>query len=81
MYDYFSPISNKNLAYGDIGSKTLVFAIYDFDRFSRHDQIGEITIPLNKIDLGKIVEETKEIGPPPGEKENVNFILFLDSYE
>lgn len=59
----------KQVAYAEIGSKTLVFAIYDFDRFSRHDQIGEITIPLTSVDLGKVIEETRDIAPPAGEKE------------
>ena len=62
----------KNLAYGDISGKTLVFAIYDFDRFSRHDQIGEVTIPLGHVDLGKVIQEMRDIQPPAGEKENEN---------
>ena len=24
--------------------KTLIFAVYDFDRFSKHDEIGEVSI-------------------------------------
>lgn len=59
------------MAYGEIGGKTLVFAVYDFDRFSRHDQIGEIQIPLNTIDLGKVIREIKDLTPPPGEREAV----------
>ncbi|CAF0782938.1 unnamed protein product [Adineta steineri] len=62
----------KNLAYGDIGSKTLVFAVYDFDRFSRHDQIGEVLIPLNTVDLGKVIREIKDLIPPAGERETEN---------
>ncbi|CAF0787030.1 unnamed protein product [Adineta steineri] len=62
----------KNLAYGDIGSKTLVFAVYDFDRFSRHDQIGEVLIPLNTVDLGKVIREIKDLIPPAGEREAEN---------
>ena len=67
----------KNLAYGDISGKTLVFAIYDFDRFSRHDQIGEIHVPLGQVDLGKVIQEWRDIQPPAGEKENVNFTIFF----
>jgi synaptotagmin-1 len=63
----------KNLAYGDISGKTLVFAIYDFDRFSRHDQIGEVPIPLGHVDLGKVIQEWRDVQPPAGEKENVHF--------
>ncbi|CAF1575746.1 unnamed protein product, partial [Adineta steineri] len=62
----------KNLAYGEIGGKTLIFAVYDFDRFSRHDQIGEVQIPLNTVDLGKVIREIKDLTPPPGEKEAEN---------
>lgn len=61
----------KNLAYGDISGKTLVFAIYDFDRFSRHDQIGEVHVPLGQVDLGKVIQEWRDVQPPAGEKENV----------
>ena len=61
----------QNLPYGEIGGKTLAFAVYDFDRFSRHDQIGEVQIPLNTVDLGKVIREIKDISPPPGEREAV----------
>lgn len=61
----------QNLPYGEISGKTLVFDVYDFDRFSRHDQIGEIQIPLNAVDLGKVIREIKDLTPPPGDREAV----------
>lgn len=64
------------MAYGDISGKTLVFAVYDFDRFSRHDQIGEIHVPLGQVDLGKVIQEWRDIQPPAGDKENVNNFSF-----
>ena len=45
--------------------------MYDFDRFSRHDQIGEVQIALNTVDLGKVIREIKDLSPPPGEREAV----------
>jgi Ca2+-dependent lipid-binding protein len=59
------------LPYGEISGKTLVFSVYDFDRFSRHDQIGAIQIPLNTIDLGKVIREIKDLSPPFSEREAV----------
>jgi hypothetical protein len=42
---------------------TLVF------RFSKHDQIGQVLLALGKIDLGQVIEEWKDIMPPPDDKE------------
>lgn len=47
--------------YADIMSKTLVFGIYDFDRFSKHDQIGEVKIPLCQVDLAQTIEEWRDL--------------------
>uniref|UniRef100_A0A1I7ZZA3 Synaptotagmin n=1 Tax=Steinernema glaseri TaxID=37863 RepID=A0A1I7ZZA3_9BILA len=68
-----NPVFNETfifkVPFAEISNKTLVFAIYDFDRFSKHDQIGQVLLPLGKIDLGEVVEEWKDIAPPPDDKE------------
>uniref|UniRef100_A0AC34GUN1 C2 domain-containing protein n=1 Tax=Panagrolaimus sp. ES5 TaxID=591445 RepID=A0AC34GUN1_9BILA len=68
-----NPVFNETfifkVPFNEIGSKTLVFSIYDFDRFSKHDQIGQVLLPLGKIDLGQVLEEWKDIAPPPDDKE------------
>ncbi|KRZ78842.1 Synaptotagmin-1 [Trichinella papuae] len=71
-----NPVFNETflfkVAYGEITSKTLAFSIFDFDRFSKHDQIGIVLIPLNTIDLGQVIEEWRDIQPPPDDKEAEN---------
>ncbi|CAJ0581499.1 unnamed protein product, partial [Mesorhabditis spiculigera] len=68
-----NPVFNETfifkVPFNEITSKTLVFAVYDFDRFSKHDQIGQVLLPLGKIDLGQVIEEWKDIQPPPDDKE------------
>ncbi|VDM71051.1 unnamed protein product [Strongylus vulgaris] len=75
-----NPVFNETfifkVAFNEITAKTLVFAVYDFDRFSKHDQIGQVLIPLGKIDLGQVIEEWKDIAPPPDDKEAVGFDVF-----
>ena len=36
----------KNLPYADTFDKTLWFSIFDYDRFSKHDQIGDVSYKL-----------------------------------
>lgn len=48
-------------------NKTLVFAIFDFDRFSKHDQIGEVKLPLCTVDLAQTIEEWRELQSVEGE--------------
>ncbi|XP_037711615.1 synaptotagmin 1 isoform X2 [Drosophila subpulchrella] len=67
-----SPVFNetftfKSLPYADAMNKTLVFAIFDFDRFSKHDQIGEVKVPLCTIDLAQTIEEWRDLVSVEGE--------------
>ncbi|KAG4066810.1 hypothetical protein HA402_012877 [Bradysia odoriphaga] len=67
-----SPVFNeqfvfKSLPYADAMNKTLVFAIFDFDRFSKHDQIGEVKVPLCQVDLAQTIEEWRELQSVEGE--------------
>merc|ERR1712062_556796 len=60
----------KDVPYNEIGGKTLVLALYDFDRFSKHDMIGQIHVPMNSIDLGQIYETWRDLEPANDDKAN-----------
>ncbi|XP_068605727.1 synaptotagmin Va [Brachionichthys hirsutus] len=65
------PVFNETfifkIPYTELGGQTLVMHVFDFDRFGKHDLIGEIKIPMNSIDLGQPIHEWRDlIG---GEKE------------
>uniref|UniRef100_A0A4W5R707 Synaptotagmin Vb n=1 Tax=Hucho hucho TaxID=62062 RepID=A0A4W5R707_9TELE len=51
------PVFNETfifkIPYTELGGKILVLQVFDFDRFSKHDVIGEIKIPMNSVDLGQ----------------------------
>lgn len=49
------------IPFAEMGGKTLVMSVYDFDRFSKHDVIGEIKIPMNTLDLAKPIEEWRDL--------------------
>merc|ERR1712051_1023707 len=53
----------KNIPYVDTFDKTLVMAVYDYDRFSSSDKQSEIQVPLNSIDLAGPVDEWKDLAP------------------
>ena len=65
------------LPYAEISGTTLVLYIYDFDRFSKHDQIGQIKIPLGSIDLCQTLEEWRPIEPWDSDSEKVSDTLVL----
>merc|ERR1719500_2113118 len=53
--------SFKQVPYSETFDKTLVFSCFDYDRFSKHDQIGEVKVPLCMVDLAQTIEEWKDI--------------------
>ncbi|OXA53649.1 Synaptotagmin 1 [Folsomia candida] len=54
----------KTLPFADIMAKTLMIQCFDFDRFSKHDQIGEIRLAMCQIDLTAPFEGWKDLDPP-----------------
>lgn len=46
------------VAYAELSSRKLHFSVYDFDRFSRHDVIGQVVVD-NFLDLADFPRETK----------------------
>ncbi|VEL10736.1 unnamed protein product [Protopolystoma xenopodis] len=54
----------RTVPFAEVAGKTLVFAVYDFDRFSKHDQIGQIQVPLGSVDLARVIEEWRDLSPP-----------------
>ncbi|XP_035237700.1 synaptotagmin-2-like isoform X1 [Anguilla rostrata] len=60
-----NPVFNESfvfkIPYQELGGKTLVMSVYDFDRFSKHDIIGEVKIAMNQIDLGQPIEEWRDL--------------------
>ena len=53
----------------ELGGKTLIMTVYDFDRFSKHDAIGDIKVTMNKVDFSHITEEWRDL--QSAEKEEV----------
>lgn len=66
----FNETFNFKVPYNEIGGKTLVLALYDFDRFSKHDMIGQIHVPMNSIDLGQVYEDWRDLEPANDDKAN-----------
>lgn len=56
-----STVSVDQVVYEELGGKTLLMSVYDYDRFSKHDVIGEVKIAMNTIDLGRPIEEWKDL--------------------
>lgn len=67
----------QSLPYAEAMNKTLVFAIFDFDRFSKHDQIGEVKVPLCTVDLAQTIEEWRELQSVEGEGGQVISLFIL----
>ncbi|XP_036440676.1 synaptotagmin-1b [Colossoma macropomum] len=47
--------------YTELGGKTLVMTVYDFDRFSKHDAIGDVRVQMNKVDFSHVTEEWRAL--------------------
>lgn len=59
----FAHVSVQGFPYEKVRERTLYLQVLDYDRFSRNDPIGEVSIPLNKVELGQLKTFWKELKP------------------
>ncbi|KAL3079277.1 hypothetical protein niasHT_034691 [Heterodera trifolii] len=52
------------LPYSELLGKTLEIVAYDFDRLSKDDRLGQISLPLNGIDLGTTTQKWTHFEAP-----------------
>ncbi|KAE9556409.1 hypothetical protein FO519_000294 [Halicephalobus sp. NKZ332] len=69
-----NPVFNEtfqfNIPFNELQRKTLQFVVFDFDRLSKDDRIGQIHIPLDTIDFGALVDEWLPLDPPLEDSDN-----------
>ncbi|XP_068586231.1 synaptotagmin-7b isoform X2 [Cebidichthys violaceus] len=53
----------EGFPYEKVVQRTLYLQVLDYDRFSRNDPIGEVSVPLNKLDLANMQTFWKELQP------------------
>lgn len=81
--DGASNVDVFQIPFQEMGGKTLVMQVFDFDRFSKHDVIGEVKLPLHKLDLAQPLEEWRDLDSAEKEEVNVEYHLptFIQSFE
>jgi len=52
--------------YSKLISRTLYLQVFDYDRFSRDDPIGEVCLPLSEVDLSATQTMWKTLQPCKG---------------
>uniref|UniRef100_F6UBB9 Synaptotagmin n=1 Tax=Xenopus tropicalis TaxID=8364 RepID=F6UBB9_XENTR len=80
-----NPVFNEQFTfkvpYAELGGKTLVLTVYDFDRFSKHDVIGDVKVPMNTVDFGHVTEEWRDlVSAEKEEQEKLGDICFSLRY-
>uniref|UniRef100_A0A3Q2Z892 C2 domain-containing protein n=1 Tax=Hippocampus comes TaxID=109280 RepID=A0A3Q2Z892_HIPCM len=48
----------------DTPFSTAVLQVFDFDRFSKHDIIGELRLKLGQVDWNHVIEEWRDLNEP-----------------
>lgn len=68
------------MSHEELKSKTLILQVFDYDRFSRNDIIGEVNMSLNDFDASNSIEIWGEITKNKKPREDLQEILVSLSY-
>ncbi|XP_022112239.1 synaptotagmin-6-like [Acanthaster planci] len=68
------------MTFEETQAKTLRMNVYDFDKFSRHDAIGEVSITLADLDVSREVDVWSDLEDPQARHGSLGDLLFSLSY-
>ncbi|XP_029993509.1 synaptotagmin VIII isoform X4 [Sphaeramia orbicularis] len=79
------PVFNEQFTFqitkSSLLKSTVVMQVFDFNRFSKHEIIGEIRLQLGSIDWNHVIEEWQDLAEPAKfEEENLGEICFSLRY-
>ncbi|XP_015262678.1 PREDICTED: synaptotagmin-A-like, partial [Gekko japonicus] len=80
-----NPVFNDSFVFqipqAEVAESTLVMQVYDFNRFSKHDIIGEMRLPLGDVDFQHVIEQWHELtAASKNEQERLGEICFSLRY-
>ncbi|NXV02414.1 SYT1 protein, partial [Cettia cetti] len=80
-----NPIFNESFTFqvpqAEVSESTLVMQLYDFNRFSKHDIIGEVRLPLASVNLQHVIEQWSDLAVASKvEEEHLGEICFSLRY-
>ncbi|XP_017943417.1 LOW QUALITY PROTEIN: synaptotagmin-8 [Manacus vitellinus] len=80
-----NPVFNESFTFqvpqAEVPECTLVMQIYDFNRFAKHDIIGEVRLPLASVNLQHVIEQWSELAAASKvEEEQLGEICFSLRY-
>ncbi|NWS80637.1 SYT1 protein, partial [Toxostoma redivivum] len=80
-----NPIFNESFTFqvpqAEVSESTLVMQIYDFNRFAKHDIIGEVRLPLASVNLQHVIEQWSDLAVASKmEEEHLGEICFSLRY-
>ncbi|XP_033909476.3 synaptotagmin-2-like isoform X1 [Acipenser ruthenus] len=80
-----NPVFNESFTFqtpqAELNESMIVMQVYDFNRFSKHEIIGELRIPLKTVDWNHVIEEWMELSAASkSEHENLGEICFSLRY-
>ncbi|XP_057693876.1 synaptotagmin-1-like isoform X2 [Corythoichthys intestinalis] len=77
----FNETFNFQISKATLVTSTAVLQVFDFDRFSKHDIIGELRLKLGQVDWNHVIEEWRDLQEPTNEEEeNLGEICFSLRY-
>lgn len=77
---YYDEVFKFPITYDELQGRTLCMNVFDFDKFSRHDAIGDVRIPMWETNVSRQLDVWSDLVKPEKNREEPGDLLFSISY-